>query len=80
VKQCDCVAEIEKKAREKLNVTEGGISNLELISGRTFSTFSYEEIQGKRKRKKETYILHSFCPFCGKPYKKKEEEEAKRHE
>lgn len=73
MKQCDCVAEIEKKARETLNVTEGGITNLELLSGRTFSTFSYEEICGKRKRKKETYILHSFCPHCGKPYVKKEE-------
>ena len=73
MKQCDCVAEIEKKARETFNVTEGGIDNLELISGRTFSTFSYEEMQGKRKRKKETYILHSFCPFCGKPYVKEEE-------
>jgi len=70
MKQCGCVAEIEAKARENLKVSEGGISNLELISGRTFSTFSYEETQGKRKRKKETYILHSFCPFCGKPYAK----------
>jgi hypothetical protein len=78
LKQCDCVAEIEKKARETLNVREGGISNLELLSGRTFSNFSYEETHGKRTRKKETYILHSFCPFCGKPYVKKEE--AKSHE
>lgn len=73
MKQCDCVKDIEQKARENLKVAEGGITNLELLSGRTFSTFSYEETQGKRKRKKETCILHSFCPFCGEPYKKEEE-------
>lgn len=72
MKQCSCVVEIEQKAREKLNAPEGGLSNIELLSGRTFSTFSYEETYGKRKRKKETYILHSFCPFCGKPYKTEE--------
>ena len=72
MKQCGCVAEIEQKARENLKVAEGIIAEQELLSGRTFSTFSYEETQGKRKRKKETYILHSFCPFCGEPYKREE--------
>lgn len=72
VKQCDCVAKIEQRAQEKLNITEGGLSNLELLSGRTFSTFSYEETKGKRTKKKELCILHSFCPFCGKSYVKEE--------
>jgi hypothetical protein len=72
LKQCGCVVDIEQKARDMLKVTEGGLSNLELLSGKTFSTFSHEETYGKRKRKKSTYILHSYCPFRGKPYVKEE--------
>lgn len=76
MKQCDCIAQTITQLKEKLGVDSCGIDNLELISGRTFSTFSYEKIEGKRKRRKQTYILHSYCPFCGRPY---EREEAKNH-
>lgn len=71
MKQCDCVSLVEEKIEEKLGV-KCSADNLEILSGRTFSNFSYEETCGKRKREKKIPVLHSYCPFCGKPYKKEE--------
>lgn len=68
MKQCDCREQINQKVSEAIG--KGGcIVNYDLISGRTYSTFEYQD----GKRKKQQLILHTYCPTCGKPYKKEGE-------
>jgi hypothetical protein len=63
ISMCDCRKQINQKVSETLG-KEGSIVNYEMISGRTYSIFEYQD----GKRKKQQLILHTYCPTCGKKY------------
>lgn len=63
---CNCIAEIEKVMEDK-HGRKGEVA-VEVLSGKSYSDFAYEEIYRGKKRTKKTCILHSFCPFCGEKY------------
>jgi ribosomal protein L33 len=60
---CNCRERVNKGVSKALG-KEGEIINYEMLSGRTYSTFQYQD----GKRKKEQLILHTYCPTCGKKY------------
>ena len=69
---CDCIKPILEKAievNELENVEEIGIEPASFFDGGT-SSFLVWKIEGKRPRR--VYILHKYCPFCGKEIIKKE--------
>ena len=68
---CNCVEEFNKKFSEHLGV-EGRLENVEMLSGKVYSTFSYRDSKDKEKTES---ILHSHCPFCGKSYKEENDNE-----
>lgn len=73
---CRCVYEIQDKIKKALGVDNGVISNKDIMSGRTYSTFQYNEPpkkEGGRPKKKEQLMLHSYCPYCGKEYKEEKD-------
>jgi hypothetical protein len=69
MKQCGCREALNEKLNEVLKC-EGGQINYEMFSGKTFSTFNYETTERGKKRKKETMVLHTYCPSCGEKYKR----------
>lgn len=62
---CDC----RKKLEEKLaaNFPEAAI-DYELLSGKTFSFFRFKQRHRNQLIERKTFIFHSYCPWCGKPY------------
>lgn len=60
---CDCRQTVNKKISELLG-KEGQIVNFDLMSGRTYSTFEYQD----GRKKKQQLVLHSYCPTCGEKY------------
>ena len=60
---CKCVKILSMNLSEHLGV-EGRIINQEMLSGRLYSTFQYQD--GKRVKKQ--LVLHNYCPICGKKY------------
>ncbi len=65
---CNCIIMTEAMILGKHGM-DGQIVNVELLSGRTYSTFQYKD----GKKNKTQMILHSYCPFCGQKYQKKAE-------
>ncbi len=71
---CKCADQISQGMKETHNL-DGHIIDYELLSGKSFSTFRYKTVNSKGKEStKDTFILHSFCPFCGEKYESKIEE------
>lgn len=61
---CNCKTEILEKVKKSIGVNNGCV-DYELISGKTYTNFRYNNEKGKEKT---VPILNSFCPFCGKKY------------
>jgi hypothetical protein len=62
---CDCIKQIEERLSEQ--VREPRVDR-DIISGKTMSIVYYTEtIKGKEKRRQE-YITHNYCPWCGEKY------------
>ena len=68
MKQCNCRENINKTFNNIPAYRGGEIVNWEMVSGKTYSTFKYEAVERGKVRKKETLVLHSYCPFCGEKY------------
>lgn len=76
---CDCIKNFEKLLKEKLN--DSAIVNSAMMENGTIRVV----VNGMyhKKNKKGQYqqkytnvnLLAKYCPFCGKPYDKKEENE-----
>jgi hypothetical protein len=76
---CDCKERIRKEILEH-NLYPGAerISdlNIEMLSGHSFSQMEaiFPTELGKKNKPKEFSMFHTFCPWCGEPYKKNEPE------
>ena len=64
---CKCVKELNEKVSKQFG-KEGYIVNQDILSGKIYSTFEYQD----GKRTKVRLILHSYCPICGKKYDEEE--------
>lgn len=64
---CNCIAKAEERLRELYPTAEEvSIVNVELCSGKLYSTF---EVKFPNKKKpEEKLLLHSYCPICGEKY------------
>jgi len=63
VRVCGCQKDINKKLFEKFG--EGVfLHGYDLLSGRSGTPFEHKE----GRRKKTSYVFHTYCPFCGKKY------------
>lgn len=73
MRNCDCIEKMEARltTEDFLNATSADIQQLELFSGRTYTDF---EVRSKEFKKGSRIVpmLHSHCPFCGKPYPKED--------
>ena len=72
---CNCKERISKEILSR-NLYPGAnrVSdmNIEIMSGLTFSRMEavYPDVtSGKKKRPTGFNLFHSFCPWCGEPYK-----------
>jgi formate dehydrogenase maturation protein FdhE len=62
---CDCIKKIEERLSDQLRDPR---VDRDLLSGKTMSIVYYTEtIKGKEKRRQE-YITHNYCPWCGEKY------------
>ena len=69
MKHCDCIKEVEQKLKEQISSTgKGHIAEIELTSGRTYSTYKYRKEVGKRLFDRSAIVVHSHCPFRGEKY------------
>jgi hypothetical protein len=64
VRNCDCISRISKGLEEKQKLEKVICQQIEVLSGRTYTNF----LTGQRT----VPVLHSYCPFCGKPYTKED--------
>lgn len=74
---CNCRKEIEQKVFETYLKTEPNLSRenvrfneFNLFTGITHNKCQISIPRGKRVFKEEMYLEHSYCPFCGKEFKK----------
>jgi hypothetical protein len=66
--KCECDKRIQEGMKEAHGL-DGHIIDYEILSGKSFSTFRYKTVNSKGKEsKKDTFILHKYCPFCGQKY------------
>ena len=62
---CGCIKKIEERLSDQLRDPR---VDRDLLSGKTMSIVYYTEtIKGKEKRRQE-YITHNYCPWCGEKY------------
>ncbi len=68
MRNCDCIEKTQVKLSEKLDCPN---IDREMLSGKTYSKVYYSGTNKKGKRKREeTNLLHSYCPWCGVKYDK----------
>lgn len=64
---CDCITKTTEKLKDLFpDAMSVEYENIELLSGRVYSTINIT-LQGKKKPKKQ-YLIHSYCPMCGEKY------------
>jgi len=64
---CECVSQVNKQLKEKLNDTAHVL--YDMVSGCVKISFYFNTFEGKKMSKeKEGYVKPSYCPFCGKAY------------
>ena len=70
---CNCINEVKQMMKETFpNAESISFENVEMLSGRIFSTLEIK-LPNKKKPQKQL-LLHSICPMCGKAYEDKEEQ------
>ncbi|UTC65991.1 MULTISPECIES: hypothetical protein [unclassified Treponema] len=80
---CNCIEDVTKKLKENLGDDElelqGVVWSLETMEQKLVSYFKYRQKNkagGFYKNKTESYIVYSYCPFCGKKYETDDKTEA----
>lgn len=73
---CNCFEIVNKKIREKLEVSDGSLNSVYVLEGNKLVTkpavtFVYNKKNkdgSSQKKKTEMEIAYPFCPFCGEKY------------
>ena len=63
--KCECLKHVYDGLRSKFPEINELPDNVELISNREFSTYSFKT---KVRGRKPITLLYGYCPHCGKKY------------
>lgn len=81
MEKCNCLSDINKLLREEFGDEKAGIVTALCMSDNHLDVYPALTAKHRPKKKdgafgreKTVTLRPSFCPFCGKPYREKEED------